>query len=121
MEMYKIKIEQGLMSHLFINTAKVIFFTIVTISLVIGYFSHFLMPASDIFKWLGCFIFILSFRFIIAVIAQKNIKNQVYYYKILVVTSFILGGLLGFFYWTFYFELNILQRFILLLAFVGLA
>jgi len=87
--------------------------------LVIGYLNYHGIYPAETSLWLICLTCTLIFRFIISVIAQKYPDKNIYY-VLLISSGFLLGGLLGGFYWSFFYEMTLFQRMILLLFFVGL-
>jgi len=101
METPQKKVNHELRNHLYINTAKAIFFTAMLAFLVIGYLNYHGIYPAETSLWLICLTCTLIFRFIISVIAQKYPDKNIYY-VLLISSGFLLGGLLGGFYWSFF-------------------
>ncbi|WP_172458229.1 GGDEF domain-containing protein [Legionella quinlivanii] len=115
------KVKEKLMEHLFDNTAKAIAFTLILALLIIFYLSYQGIPLTQTGLWLGILCAVLILRLIIAILAIKSPRRRQFYYWSLVITGFLLGAMLGHFFWSFYWDMSISQRMILLLFFAGLA
>ncbi|MCW8450864.1 GGDEF domain-containing protein [Legionella quinlivanii] len=115
------KVKEKLMEHLFDNTAKAIAFTLILALLITFYLSYQDIPLTQTGLWLGILCAILILRLIIAILAIKSPQHRQFCYWSLVITGFLLGAMLGLFFWSFYWDMSIPQRMILLLFFAGLA
>ncbi|CDZ78379.1 Bacteriophytochrome cph2 [Legionella massiliensis] len=120
MEARQEKINHGLMEHLFVNTARAIFFTMFLVFLTLGYLNFNGISLGTTLYWEIALFSILCFRLIIATLGQKPNANRSLIYCLLIASGFILGGVFGLFYWSFYYEMSLFQRMIILLFFVGL-
>ncbi|RAP36231.1 hypothetical protein B1207_08765 [Legionella quinlivanii] len=121
MDLMAKKVKEKLMEHLFDNTAKAIAFTLILALLIIFYLSYQGIPLTQTGLWLGILCAVLILRLIIAILAIKSPRRRQFYYWSLVITGFLLGAMLGHFFWSFYWDMSISQRMILLLFFAGLA
>lgn len=121
MDLMAKKVKEKLMEHLFDNTAKAITFTLILALLIIFYLSYQGIPLTQTGLWLGILCAVLILRLIIAILALKSPRRRQFYYWSLVITGFLLGAMLGHFFWSFYWDMSISQRMILLLFFAGLA
>ncbi|MCE3043720.1 GGDEF domain-containing protein [Legionella sp. 16cNR16C] len=115
------KVKEKLLEHLFDNTAKAITFTLILALLIIFYLSYQDIPLTQTGLWLGILCAILILRLVIAILAIKSPQRSEFFYWTLIITGFLLGAMLGLFFWSFYWEMSISQRMILLLFFAGLA
>ncbi|WP_058524072.1 GGDEF domain-containing protein [Legionella birminghamensis] len=116
-----VKVKEKLMEHLFVNTARAIWFTLFLALLIVIYLGYHGVPLNDTGLWLGVLCGILILRLFIAIVAPKNPAQREFYFYSLVITGFILGAMLGYFYWSLYYDISISQQMILLLFFAGLA
>jgi diguanylate cyclase (GGDEF)-like protein len=78
------------------------------------------VPLSTTLPWIIALTTTLLFRLIIAILGQKKFDDNAIWYFLLINSGFILGGLFGGFYWSFFNEMQLFQRMIILLFFVGL-
>lgn len=120
MERYQDKIKERLMYYLFVNTKRAIFFTILLIFLILGYLNFTGISLEKTSSWLIVLISILIFRFSIALIGSRKSENIKIYHIFLVISGLILGSVFGFFYWSFYYEMTLMQKMVVLLFLVGL-
>lgn len=120
MDVLAAEIKQKLREHLFAHTMKVIFFTLVFSLIIIIYINLTGTPISAIY-WLISLSCIVILRTVIARTALRSSEHISFYYILFIVSGLLLGSLLGYFYWSVYYDINSSQRLILLLFFAGLA
>lgn len=87
--------------------------------MVIGYISYHNTNINTI-GWSISLTAIVLMRTVIALLARSSKKRQIFYIPF-TISGFLLGVLLGSFYWVFYSEIDPFQRMVILLFFAGLA
>lgn len=119
MDLFEVEIKQRLMNHLFAHTIRVIIFTLIFAFLIVSYIDH---GGTHIAAtgWLICLSAVVLCRVIIAIMAPR-VQNKLPFYILFIISGFLLGSLLGYFYWSFYYNISQFERMILLLFFAGLA
>ena len=120
MEARQDKIYQKLMEHLFANTAKAISFTLILTLLIIGYIYIEGLTENTVLQWLAVICILLIFRILVALFGLKNTKYRQFTFITLIISGVLLGSFLGYFYWTYFYLLDLSHRMILLLFLVGL-
>ncbi|KTD56434.1 GGDEF domain-containing protein [Legionella shakespearei] len=119
MDLFEAEIKQRLMNHLFAHTIRVIIFTLIFALLIVSYIDY-RGTQIEATGWLICLSIVVLCRVIIALLAPKA-RNKTPCYILFVLSGFLLGSLLGYFYWAFYYDISQFERMILLLFFAGLA
>lgn len=120
MDVLAVTIKQKLRKHLFVHTMKVIFFTLI-FSLVIIIYINATGPAIAANYWLISLSCIVILRTWIARAALNSSDYKNIYYVTFIISGLLLGSLLGYFYWSVYYDINLYQRLVILLFFAGLA
>lgn len=114
------KIKMLLRQHLFTNIARSVFFTLLLIFLLTSYL-HFKNIYLDQTRWwVISIIAILIFRLVVAHLSKKNLEHSDLGYSLLVVSGFLLGAILGYSFYLYFFQMNITEQTLLLLFLVGL-
>lgn len=119
MDVLAAAIKQKLREHLFVHTMKVIFFTLIFSVAIIIYINSSGTPISANY-WLISLSCIVILRTWLARAALNSLHYKTIYYVTFIFSGLLLGSLLGYFYWSIYYDLNLYQRLIILLFFAGL-